>query len=286
MSSFYTFGGLTVKTDAPFHADGLYHLSFYKAEPTENPDVIFTVHTNCENIPEPEGTFIAEVNKRYWYKTQNGYAFFDKIEALTDKILNLMVADETFSHIELYLCPTELLQIKNDERPYHLTQEILRYVFLFHEGTIIHASSLAYDGKGLLFSAPSGTGKSTHTNLWTKFVPGTEIVNDDMPIVRLENGIPYLYGAPWSGKNSIHKNIRVPLNAVVFIERNTTSSLSPMDSMEGVWKLIEAIRKPVVPALAEKNLDIIGKIIEALPVYRLQCDISPEAVKASMQALE
>lgn len=285
MSSFYTFGGLTVKTDALFHTEGLYHLSFYESPATDTPDITFTVHPECDHIPEPNGTLIAEVNKRRWYKTETGYAFVDKIEEFTDKILNLMVADETFSHIELWLCPTTLLQVKRDERPYHLTQEILRYAFLFREGTIIHASSLAYNGKGLLFSAPSGTGKSTHTELWTKYAPGTEIVNDDMPIVRLENGVPYLYGAPWSGKNSIHKNLRVPLKAIVFIERGTTCSLTPMDPMDAVWKLFEAVRKPVIPELAEKNLDIMGKIIEALPVYRLQCDISKTAVETSMKAL-
>ncbi|MBQ4518552.1 MAG: hypothetical protein II997_08215 [Clostridia bacterium] len=286
MSLRYTLGGLTVKTDALFHTEGLYHLSFYEAPATDTPDITFSVHPECDSISEPTGTLIAEVNKRRWYKTENGYAFVDKIEEFTDKILNLMIADETFSHIDLWLCPTALLHVTRDERPYNLTQEILRYALLFREGTIIHASSLAYDGKGLLFSAPSGTGKSTHTNLWTKYAPGTEIVNDDMPIVRLENGVPYLYGAPWSGKNSIHKNLRVPLKAIVFIERGKTCSLTDMDSMDAVWKLFEAVRKPVIADLAEKNLDIMAKIIEALPVYRLQCDISQEAVETAMKAIE
>ncbi len=285
MPLFYQFGGLTVQTENYFHPEGLYHLAFYETNATQNPDITFVVHTDCENIPEPVGNLIAEVNKRRWYKTKNGYAFVDKIEEFSDKIINLMQADETFRHIELWLCPGRLLQLIEEQRPYHLMQELLRYAFLFHNGTIIHGSSLAYDNKGLLFSAPSGTGKSTHTDLWTKYVPGTIIVNDDMPIVCIENGAPYLYGAPWSGKNSIHKNVRVPLKAIVFLERDTACSLAPMDSLDAVWQLFEAIRKPVVPALAEKNLDIIAKIIESLPVYRLRCDMSPEAVKTSMQAL-
>lgn len=285
MASFYKFGGLTVKTDAPFHKDGLFHLSFYETEETMQPDITFTVHTNCQNIPQPEGVMVAEVNKRRWYKTQKGYAFIDKIEEFSDCILNLMVADATFSHIELFLCPSAFLDIKVDQRPYHLTQEILRYALLFHDGTIIHASSLAYDNKGLMFSAPSGTGKSTHTELWTKHVPGTVIVNDDMPIVRIENNVPYLYGAPWSGKNSIHKNLRVPLKGLVFIQRDVTCSLSPVEPLDAVWELFEAIRKPVVPELAEKNIDIIARIVELLPAYRLRCNISEEAVKTSMQAI-
>ncbi len=285
MSLFYKIGGLTIQMGSYFHPEGMHHLSFYQTEEVQNPDITFEIHTNCENIAPPYGTLVAEVNKRKWFKLDNGYAFMDKIEEFSDKIINLMVADETFRHIELWLCPSEFIMLTDDQRPYHLTQEILRYAFLFHNGTIIHSSSLAFENKGLLFSAPSGTGKSTHTGLWKQYVPGTIIVNDDMPVVRLENEKPFLYGAPWSGKNSIHQNMRVPLSAIVFLERSAECSLTPMDPMEAVWKLLEAIRKPVIPELAEKNLDIIAKIIESLPVYRLCCDISAEAVKVAMKAL-
>lgn len=286
VSLFYKFGSLTVQTDDYFYPDEKKHLAFYETEPTENPEVTFIVHKNCKDISVPPGEQIAIVNKRRWYRLENGYAFADIIEEFSEnQIFNLMIADEGFRRIEVWLCPSELLMLNKDSRPYHMLQEILRYALLFHNGTVIHASSLAYDGKGLLFSAPSGTGKSTHTGLWKKYVPGVEIVNDDMPFIFMKNGTPYLCGAPWSGKNSIHKNLSVPLSALVFIERSPRCLLTPMAPSEAVWKLFEAVRKPVVPDLAEKNLDIIAAIIEAVPAYRLQCDMSFEAVQTSMQAL-
>ncbi|MBE7047983.1 MAG: hypothetical protein E7393_01225 [Ruminococcaceae bacterium] len=287
MSLFYKIGGLVIQTEDNFNDFAKYHLSNYQTESTEHPDICIQTHMNCENIPLPEGTPIAEINKRFWLKTKNnGYAFYDRVEEFSDKVLNALVADSEFRNIEVWHCPTFLLNIEEDYRAYYIIQKILRFALLMHNGLIVHASSLAYQNQGLLFSAPSGTGKSTHTNLWLQHAPGTIIVNDDMPIIRIENQIPYLYGAPWSGKNSIHQNIRVPLSAFVFLERDVTCSLTPMDTMEAVWRLFDAIRKPAIPDLAEKSLDIVARLISTVPAYLLRCDMSKEAVETAMTALQ
>ncbi len=286
MSLFYKIGGLTFQTEDFFDDDAKYHLSFYQTEQTDTPDIRFIIHTDCSDIQPPKGKLVAEVNCRKWYETEDGgYAFVDQIPGLSDKILNLIVCDQSFQNVEAWFCPSSVLNLDQDRRPYHMIQEVLRYSYLFAGGTIIHASSLAYQGKGLLFSAPSGTGKSTHTGLWKKFAPGTKIVNDDMPVIRKIGDRVHLFGAPWSGKNSIHENIEVPLSAIVFIERAKSCDLSPMDKTEAIFKIFEAIRKPIVPLLAEKNLDVLAQMVETLPIYRLRCDISEEAVKAAMQAL-
>ncbi len=286
MSLFYKLGGLTIKTDDFFDDFARHHLSFYQIDEVPEPDINFIIHTGCKKIEPPKGKLIAEVNSRQWFlMPDGGYAFVDYIRAITDDILNLIICSHDFRRVEAWFCPADVLALSNDQRPYNMIQEVLRYALLPANGTIIHASSLAYEGKGLLFSAPSGTGKSTHTRLWREFAPGTQIVNDDMPIVRMQSGVPYIYGAPWSGKGSLHNNISVPLSAMVFIERSATCELLPMDKMEAVWQLFEAIRKPVIPDLAEKNLNIIGEIVENLPIYRLRCDMSETAVKTAMQAL-
>ncbi len=287
MPKFYQLAGLTIQTDDFSYAEGEKQLESYRVEPIAAPDVIYTIHRDCVDLKPPVGTLVSEVNKRYWYTLPNGgYAFYDRVEEISDQILNLIVADSTFQHIEAWLCPSSVLDLSPDRRAYNLIQEMLRYALLFHEGMVIHASSIAYQNQGLLFSAPSGTGKSTHTRLWRKYVPGTVIVNDDMPMVRLKQGTPYLYGAPWSGKGVVHENMSVPLRAIVFLERSLTCSLEPMEPVEAVWRLFSAIRKPVVPLLAEKNLDVVSKFIERLPVYLLQCDMSEEAVRTSMRALQ
>ncbi|MBR5235912.1 MAG: hypothetical protein IKW06_00840 [Clostridia bacterium] len=287
MSLFYKLGGITLQTEDYFDEKAKHELSFYETEPTENPDMRITMHFNCEDIVLPPCTLVAEVNKRHWCTTPDGgYLFYDKIIEYSDKIFNLMVTDDGFRNVEIWLCPKELLKITQDRRPYYIIQEILRYAILLYDGLIIHSSSLAYQNQGLLFSAPSGTGKSTHTGLWKKYAPGTEIVNDDMPIICIEDGTPYLYGAPWSGKSVIHKNVRVPLKAIIFLERGETCSLTKMDSIEAVWRMLAAVRKPAIPLLGEKNLELLSILLETLPAYLLKCDISEEAVKTAMQALE
>ncbi|MBE7041318.1 MAG: hypothetical protein E7400_05055 [Ruminococcaceae bacterium] len=286
MSLFYKLGGLTIKTDDFFDDYAKHHLSFYETAKTDDVDVSYHIHTNCEHITPPSGMLITEVNSRQWFMMPDGgYAFVDYDRTLSDDIINMVVCAPDLKKVEAWFCPSSVMNLAADRRPYYMIHEVLRYALLPAGGTIIHASSLASDGKGLLFSAPSGTGKSTHTRLWTKYVPGTKIVNDDMPIVRMQGNTPYLYGAPWSGKNTIHENVAVPLSAIIFIERSTNCELIPMDKMDAVWELIKAIRKPVVPALAEKNLDVVSRIVENTPFYRLRCDMSEEAVKTSMQAL-
>ena len=76
---------------------------------------------------------------------------------------------------------------------------------------LIHASVTMKDGKGYLFLGKSGTGKSTHSQLWLKHIPGTELLNDDNPAVRLINDEVIVYGTPWSGKTPCYKNKQVPL---------------------------------------------------------------------------
>jgi len=287
MSLFYKIAGLTLCCEDGIDEESKKTLAPYRVEPVDQADIYFSFHFNCTGLDEPKGELLADINARRWYRlAEGGYAFVDQTDELSKKIINLVVAKDDFSQVEAWFCPWEILQKETDEkRPYHLMGEVLKYAVLQREGLIIHASSLAYNGKGVLFSAPSGTGKSTHTALWQKHLPGTVIVNDDMPIIRMEEGIPLLCGAPWSGKNSINQNICVPLAAIVFLKRGTSCSLVPMKPIDAVWRIYDAVRKPVVAELAKESLDRIEEILEKVPVFELTCDISEEAVKTAMKTI-
>ena len=87
------------------------------------------------------------------------------------------------------------------------------------QGVMLHASCVEYDGKAYLFSARSGTGKSTHTHLWLKYLPGARIINDDKPAIRLVDGVFYAYGTPWSGKTDESVNVGVPIAGICFLSR-------------------------------------------------------------------
>lgn len=287
MSLFYKIAGLTICCENGIDEESKKTLAPYQIESAEKADIHFSFHFNCTGLEEPTGELLADINARRWYRRKQGYAFVDQTDALSEEIINLVMMDDDFSQVEAWFCPWEILQKKTeDKRPYHLMGEVLKYAVLKRDGLIIHASSLSYNGKGVLFSAPSGTGKSTHTALWQKHLPGTVIVNDDMPIIRMEEGVPLLCGAPWSGKFSINSNVCVPLSAIVFLKRGTRCSLAPMAPIDAVWRIYDAVRQPVVAELAKASLDRIEEILQKVPVYELICDISEEAVKTAMKAIK
>ena len=85
---------------------------------------------------------------------------------------------------------------------------------------LFHAAIVSYQGKGYMFLGPSGTGKSTHARLWLRHIEGTELVNDDNPVVRIsDDGQATVYGSPWSGKTPCYRNVNYPLGAIVLLSQ-------------------------------------------------------------------
>ena len=84
-----------------------------------------------------------------------------------------------------------------------------------YETLMTHSSVIMHDGGGYMFLGRSGTGKSTHSRLWLNNIDDTELLNDDNPVIRMVDGVPYVFGTPWSGKTPCYKNKSVPLKAIV-----------------------------------------------------------------------
>lgn len=147
-------------------------------------------------------------------------------------------------------------------------------------GTVVHGSALAMDGRGIIFSANSGVGKSTHAMLWkARFGDEVAIVNDDKPAVRFIAGKPYIFGTPWSGKTDLNANVRAPLSAIVFIERSTVNRLERLGARDAIFALSGQMERPYYDRrLGELSLERLERLIETVPVYRLHCTISQQAV--------
>ncbi len=145
---------------------------------------------------------------------------------------------------------------------------------------IIHASSLAWRNNGLAFSANSGTGKSTHVGLWSqRFGDEVEVINDDKPAIVFEDDVPMLCGTPWSGKTSLNVNRKVPLKAIVFIERGQQNSIRRLDTLDSYFNLSSQIARPYYDAgVGEKMIEFAERLLATVPIYGLSCNISTEAV--------
>lgn len=145
-----------------------------------------------------------------------------------------------------------------------------------------HASALSVDGEGILFSADSGIGKSTHARLWKEFLKEHEIINlnDDKPVIRLMDGRPWACGTPWSGKHSIHANIRVPVKALVFLERGSENQIERLQPGR-IFPLLfpQVIGGKSNVQQAAELLELLDQFAREISIYKLRCNVSEEAVR-------
>lgn len=196
-------------------------------------------------------------------------------------------ADMTIPYREEWYCE------KNKEHS-HLTMEETEYIWsgeefylklLLFGGFMLHSSAVVHDGYAYLFSAPSGTGKSTHTNLWLNAFPDSFILNDDKPAVRLIDGKFYACGTPWSGKHDISKNDLVPVAGLAFLERDTVNHIAPMASTTALFKILSQTVRPYDPSFMDKLLDLLDVFIKTVPIHLLGCNMEPDAATTAFAAM-
>lgn len=176
--------------------------------------------------------------------------------------------------------------LSKDDCEYMYTGSVFYRNLLQHDGFLLHSSAVVVDGKAYLFSAPCGTGKSTHTKLWLRiFGDRAYILNDDKPALRLEDGVWYAYGTPWSGKYDISANSRVPLAGICFLQRGEKNVIRPFGGSKAVFAFLEQTARPPETALRERLMDLMQKLMETVPVWHLECNMDPEAAVVSYEAM-
>lgn len=154
------------------------------------------------------------------------------------------------------------------------------------DGLMLHSSAVVVDGRAYLFSADSGTGKSTHTGLWLKrFGERAFVLNDDKPALRLEDGVWYAYGTPWSGKHDISVNERVPVAGVAMVERAQSNSIEPFGGREAILAVYQQVNRPRGMDCRIKLLELLDKLFRMVPVWKLRCNMEPEAAEVSYAAM-
>lgn len=157
---------------------------------------------------------------------------------------------------------------------------------LDYNGLVLHSSAVSYENNAYLFSADSGTGKSTHTSLWKQCFNGAEIINDDKPALRFIDGVFYVYGTPFSGSTPINKNVRIPLKAICFIERGEKNSIERMTNNAEIIKLfLPQTLRHLSNDKVNKLFDIMDKLIKTVPFYKLRCLPDEDAARLSHKVM-
>ena len=138
---------------------------------------------------------------------------------------------------------------------------------------LFHAAVIGCQGRGYLFLGKSGTGKSTHARLWLEHVPGSELVNDDNPVVRVfPDGSARVYGSPWSGKTPCYRNIDLPAGGFVQLEQAPLNAIHRLRGIAAYAVLVPSISgKRWDRSLADGLHETENALSSAVPVWHLQC---------------
>lgn len=164
----------------------------------------------------------------------------------------------------------------------HFYHELLK-----HNGLMLHASAVELDGRAYLFSAPSGTGKSTHTRLWQQvFGEKARVFNDDKPALRLIEGVWYAYGSPWCGKDGININMKAPLAGICFLKQSPTNSIRRLSPQEAMRLLVfQTLHRLKQRERLELMLSHVDKLACRIPIFELENRPEPDAVWLSYSTM-
>lgn len=151
-----------------------------------------------------------------------------------------------------------------------------------------HSSAICYDGEAYLFTAPSGTGKSTHTRLWReRFGDRVWMINDDRPYLRVyDNGIR-VYGAPWQGKHNLGKNGSAPLKAIAWLVRGAENHIEPLSQIDAFPVVMrETLVTFPDQTLMKQRLQLIKRFLERASFYKIRCNMETEAAEVALRGMK
>ena len=155
-----------------------------------------------------------------------------------------------------------------------------------YDTILMHGSAVAAGGRAYLFTAPSGTGKTTHSRLWLEQIPGSYILNGDKPFLKvLPDGSVLACGVPWRGKERLGRSGMLPLEAICLLERAEVNRIVPLEPKEAMDGLLRQTNLPDEPAAVLKTLQLLDRISRGVRLFRLGCNMDPEAARVSSEAM-
>lgn len=241
-TSYYKVGGWRLAVDFHNDSDEALLASFRPFRDEAAGDVLLHVSV-CDDYFWPDrgheiGQFDCGGCMTGVYRTQDGYYIF-VINNLEGNHCATLHADALFCNCEVALHVSE-----STSRHYGLNNALMMsYAFASADKMtmLMHASVIRHAGRAYVMTAPSGTGKSTHTRLWYDNIPGCDLMNDDNPVVRIVDGTPILYGSPWSGKTPCYRNIQAPIGGIVRLWQKPENSIWRMSPIDAFVNLLPAM---------------------------------------------
>ena len=199
---------------------------------------------------------------------------------LKDRLSAQLFASPDYSHATVVLHYEHLFGLNNAMMVMYAMSTSDKLTALFH------SSVISYQGKGYMFLGKSGTGKSTHSSLWLKYIENTELMNDDNPVVRIINGQPWVFGSPWSGKTPCYRNIKAPVGAIVQLSQAPYNKIHRIKGLKAYATLLPSISgmrwdKHQAEGLHETE----NKLAGSANVFHLECLPDEAAARLCMETV-
>ncbi len=162
---------------------------------------------------------------------------------------------------------------------FHAIRLVFLYMAARHGRLAIHSASLYYREQAWLFAAPSGTGKSTHTNLWNQYFH-TPVLNGDLNLISCEKGTPMIHGIPWCGTSGISDVASRPLGGIILLKQSPTNLCQePTVDEQTLLVLQRSISPAWTEDMLDKNLHIAAAVTDSCYITRLSCNREREAAE-------
>lgn len=217
---------------------------------------------------------------------KNKYSYFDKMAegfsgegkadfsvSAAQKVIDKAIAENP-EYSEGYVESLEIYRI--------ICRKILEY-----DAMLMHCAAISVDNEAYLFTAKSGTGKTTHISLWKKkFGERCFVVNGDKPILRIIDKKFYACGTPWRGKENFGTNLNVPIKAVCILERGEKNEIEKIPPHEAISTVITQTLRTNDMYEMEKMLTLTDRLLSSVPFYRLKCNMEDEAATVSYEAMK
>lgn len=277
--------GLLLRVASPFPLANFFELDHYKLEycPDDKPDALYSIKmlprdwsVRGELIREERQTAVYE-----WQGEHHRYYFWSVHTKARYVLLTYRLDD--LRRYTIYLQEDGLEDLL---RQFRLSAFFaLEQLLLHHSAFQLHSSVVEWRGMGILFSAPSGTGKSTQAELW-RTLEGAQIINGDRAMIRKMREKYVVYGSPYAGTSGIYTNLSVPIRAIVILSQAAENRLERLELTAAFGKLY---RESTIPSwdvsFVEKISELIIDLIGTVPVYHLACRPDAGAVEVLKQEL-
>ena len=168
-----------------------------------------------------------------------------------------------------------------------LIHEQLAEKLIDHNVLLMHGSALCIDQKAYLFTAKSGTGKSTHAKYWREvFGNRVQMINDDKPLLKIEADKVTVYGTPWNGKHHLGSNTSAELKSIIWLNRGEQNRIKPMSKSDAFPVILSQAYTSADPQKMEKILALEKQLMQTVDFYQLFCNMSPEAAQVAYDGMD